>query len=388
MHVKAIKKEKTNKMCSSTLYLCTCTFLYVKNIVKFIIFVPMNKKYTIKDIALLAGVSKGTVDRVLHKRGKVSDIALKKVTDILETIDYKPNLIAQNLKNNKTYHICALLPDPEVDNYWKRSKIGILNASQDFAAFNVIVTIIEFNPQFTESFIENHERVLKEKPDAVLLAPLFYKEAQKAITDYKKLNIPVITFNNQVTPITAEGFVGQDLIQSGRVAARLFETTLREGNITIIHINEDITNARHMQEKETGFRDYFNSITTSTFNIATLHIEADKLDTTLTSYLENNSDTLGLFITTSKSYLVAETLELLKKDDIILVGYDLLDMNVKYLKSGRITYLINQNPNHQAHLGITKLAEYLIYQNKISKTTYLPLDIINSENVMQYIINK
>ena len=38
----------------------------------------MNKKYTIKDIAQMAGVSKGTVDRVLHKRGKVSEDALKK----------------------------------------------------------------------------------------------------------------------------------------------------------------------------------------------------------------------------------------------------------------------------------------------------------------------
>ena len=39
----------------------------------------MTRKYTIKDIAEIAGVSKGTVDRVLHKRGKVSKKALEKV---------------------------------------------------------------------------------------------------------------------------------------------------------------------------------------------------------------------------------------------------------------------------------------------------------------------
>ena len=60
----------------------------------------MLKKYTIRDIANLAGVSKGTVDRVLHHRGKVSETALKKVNDILDKIDFKPNLIAKNLKNN------------------------------------------------------------------------------------------------------------------------------------------------------------------------------------------------------------------------------------------------------------------------------------------------
>ena len=44
----------------------------------------MDKKHTIKDIAKLAGVSKGTVDRVLHKRGKVSPAALEKVNEELE----------------------------------------------------------------------------------------------------------------------------------------------------------------------------------------------------------------------------------------------------------------------------------------------------------------
>ena len=35
-----------------------------------------KKRITIKDIALQAGVSKGTVDRVLHNRGEVSEISL------------------------------------------------------------------------------------------------------------------------------------------------------------------------------------------------------------------------------------------------------------------------------------------------------------------------
>ena len=48
----------------------------------------MSKKYTISDIAKLVGVSKGTVDRVIHKRGKVSKTAYEKVIKILEEIDY------------------------------------------------------------------------------------------------------------------------------------------------------------------------------------------------------------------------------------------------------------------------------------------------------------
>ena len=72
----------------------------------------MNKKHTIKDIAKLAGVSKGTVDRVLHKRGKVSQIALDKVNAVLGKIDYQPNLMARNLKKNKVYRIAVVFPNP------------------------------------------------------------------------------------------------------------------------------------------------------------------------------------------------------------------------------------------------------------------------------------
>ena len=62
----------------------------------------MNKNYRIKDIAELSGVSTGTVDRILHERGKVSEDARKKVEKILKEIDYQPNLIARSLALKKT----------------------------------------------------------------------------------------------------------------------------------------------------------------------------------------------------------------------------------------------------------------------------------------------
>ena len=62
----------------------------------------------VKEIAKLANVSLATVDRVLHNRGRVSDDALKKVTAVMNQIDYKPNLIARTLGSNKNYRIVAL----------------------------------------------------------------------------------------------------------------------------------------------------------------------------------------------------------------------------------------------------------------------------------------
>ena len=57
----------------------------------------------IKDIAERAGVSVGTVDRVLHNRPNVSKKALEKVNKALEEMDYKPNMYASALAYNKSY---------------------------------------------------------------------------------------------------------------------------------------------------------------------------------------------------------------------------------------------------------------------------------------------
>lgn len=46
---------------------------------------------TIKDIAVLAGVSRGTVDRVLNNRGSVNPDTARKINEVAKALDYKPN---------------------------------------------------------------------------------------------------------------------------------------------------------------------------------------------------------------------------------------------------------------------------------------------------------
>ena len=143
-----------------------------------------KKKYTIKDIAKLSGVSKGTVDRVLHKRGKVSQKALDAVNNILKEIDYQPNLIARNLKINKVYHICVLVPNPHEDPYWQACVDGINEAIAEFKSLGVIIETFFFSPNSTKSFLEINKTVINLSPDAVLLTLLFYKETIEIIEKY------------------------------------------------------------------------------------------------------------------------------------------------------------------------------------------------------------
>ena len=58
----------------------------------------MPQKYTILDIAKTAGVSRGTVSRVLNNHPSVSDQTRQKVLEVIKRLDYSPNFSARSLR--------------------------------------------------------------------------------------------------------------------------------------------------------------------------------------------------------------------------------------------------------------------------------------------------
>ena len=66
--------------------------------------VNVNPMATIKEIAELAKVSIGTVDRVIHNRGRVSKETEKKIKAIIDELNYQPNFFAKNLKLSKEFN--------------------------------------------------------------------------------------------------------------------------------------------------------------------------------------------------------------------------------------------------------------------------------------------
>ena len=82
-------------------------------------------KIRIKDIAERAGVSVGTVDRVLHNRPNVSKPAREKVEQALKEMKYQPNVYASALAYNKSYVFIALIPQHESEAYWEEVEQGL-----------------------------------------------------------------------------------------------------------------------------------------------------------------------------------------------------------------------------------------------------------------------
>jgi LacI family transcriptional regulator len=71
--------------------------------------------------------------------------------------------------------------------------------------------------------------------------------------------------------------------------------------------------------------------------------------------------------------------------DIRLIGYDLLEENIRYLESGVIDFLIYQNPGMQTILGISTLVDHIVYRTDIPACKILPVEIVIRENIENYI---
>jgi LacI family transcriptional regulator len=354
----------------------------------------MTNKVTvrIKDIAKMAGVSQGTVDRVLHKRGNVSSDALAKVNAVLEKIHYRPNLIARSLGKGKSVRISVLLPYSNSDPYWEEAKMGILQAQENWDHYRVAIEPFFYEHDGESSLESMAMAAINLKSDGIVIAPIYLAQAMTAFNLFQENKIPYILFNTNIVKAKPLSFIGQDLFQSGRLAGQLMSLmncteSFDAVEFVVLHIGEEFKDSVHLIEKERGFRDYFKKNRKDNPKVISVNIDSNKksFKKEIEKFIENPR-VKGLFVTTSNSLsIVASILSTHDRDDISLIGYDILEKNLKFLKSGVINFLINQNPKRQAQQGISHMVNHLLFHKKIPANELFPLEIIIQENVDSYL---
>ena len=118
---------------------------------------------TIKDLALQAGVSRGTVDRVLNNRGRVKPDVEQKVKEIAQAMGYKPNRAGKALAARKKPIAIGCLV-PSVDNrFFDKVVNGFRRASQDYADFGVTIIIEQIKGYDVQTHIDALNRLIKQK---------------------------------------------------------------------------------------------------------------------------------------------------------------------------------------------------------------------------------
>lgn len=69
-----------------------------------------TKSITMKDVAKLAGVSVGTVSRVINREPGIKELTLKKVNEAIEALHYIPDSYARGMKKNQTETVALIIP--------------------------------------------------------------------------------------------------------------------------------------------------------------------------------------------------------------------------------------------------------------------------------------
>ena len=98
----------------------------------------VNRRVSLADVARRAGVSSNTVSRVVRNDPEVSDATRKRIQELLEELDYKPNLAARALARSRTGVIHVLLAAPMFHGH-AQTFLSITNAAA-IAGFHVSVS--------------------------------------------------------------------------------------------------------------------------------------------------------------------------------------------------------------------------------------------------------
>lgn len=351
----------------------------------------MKKKIVrIKDIAERAETSKGTVDRVLHNRGRVAEDVRERVLKIIKEMNYEPNFLAQSLKTQRTYNFAALVPDPVTDLYWQAPENGLLKAEKELRQYGILVTRFIFDPHDANSFIAKAREATIEKPDGLIIAPLFYHEVLPFFKEWEQQGIPFVLFNTQITDVNLLCYIGQDSYQSGFLAAKMLSFGVPQAStMLVLHVDEDLPNSAHLITKERGFKDYFvKKGLTDIYRVIGGEINfanGETVEEKMAAIIAKEPGLRGIYVTNSKAYEIARYLERHKIRHVKLVGYDLVPQNVHFLNEGYIDFLINQNPLGQGYWGVLQLANHVVFKKEVPPIKFLPLDIITQENLEYYL---
>ena len=349
-----------------------------------------DKKITIKDVAQMAGVSKGTVDRVIHKRGEVSQESLQRVLDVIERIGYKPNIYASLLASRRSYRIVCIIPDFAQGDFWEIAYHGIERAIEECRDLNLVVEVSRYDQFRIESFRATCHATLASKPDAVLLVPMFRDAAGEFTTQLDAQKIPYVFIESKISEAHYMAYYGMPSFESGYLAASLLLKNQSVNEVTCFrfHRSGDMRSIT-ASVRQAGFEDYMAKNCNNSCSLLVDYLypyPCEENIRTLDLFFERNPNVRHFITFNSRAYIVADYFKLRGIKNSKLLGFDPLDRNVNYLREGYIQWIIAQKCETQAYRGVMALCNHFIFKNDpISADNYMSMEILTAENVDYYI---
>lgn len=351
----------------------------------------LPERIRIKDIARLAEVSVGTVDRVLHDRPGVSQSSRERVEKILNELDYHPNMYASALASNKKYHFIYLLPTHKEGSYWCDIENGIKEAVNAYSDFHISIQAEYYDPYAADSFDRLVRTLPASPPDGVILSPTSTQATAILTKQLDRLEIPFVFVDSNVSELNPLAFFGQHSEQSGYFAGSMLAMLQPEMNEVVVFRYSHGAQSGQMNQqrnRENGFRRYMAEHHPQC-KILELDVDVEltpgEVDGCIDRFFANHPNVKCGLTFNSQVGIFGEYMQRKGMTDFELLGYDLLERNVKCLLNKAVRFLIAQQPFSQGYNSIVGLCNHLILKKEVKQLNYMPIDLLTADNVDYYI---
>lgn len=329
---------------------------------------------TIKEIAELAGVSRGTVDRVLNHRGFVSADTEKKVLEIAELLHYQPNKAGMALAAQKKKYVIGVLLFGKENPFFDEVMDG-LNAKLEELSIYGCTVLTKRIPFDLAAQLNAIEELLGNGIHGLILSPYNDEAIQLKIDELMEAGIPCVTVNTDIPNSRRIAYVGSDYYKCGRVAANLL-CLMTHGN-TKAGIITGSHNVLCHEERISGFTDFIRDRHASIEVLEIVENEDDdyKSYEAVSALLKDHPDIDALYFTAAGVYGGCRAiLNASLPQSPVVITFDAVPSTKKMLADGIITATICQHPEIQGALSLQLLVDYLL-TGRLPEQTLLHMDL-------------
>ena len=297
---------------------------------------------TIQQIAELAGVSRGTVDRALNNRGRINPEVAKKIEQIADEIGYVPkhrkkaDSTGKQSGRGKRVGVVTQLSQ---SSFMLQVNKGIRDAAKKLADQGVEVLIKENASVDEAEQMRAITELEEEGMDALAVMPVDCDKVRVKLNELtEEKNIPVVTFNSDIVGTKRCCFVGLDNWKSGQTAAGLMGMMMR-GKGKVLVITGYFSNSAGSRRVD-GF-------------VEELKKSFPEMDLVGVQSSFDHTDEVEKIIV-RKAF---DKLSLEKRPYVII--YDLTPKNEKALLEGTVDFLIDQEGYDQGYRALSILSDML-----------------------------
>lgn len=350
----------------------------------------MAKQVKIKDIAQMAGVSAGTVDRILHNRGNVSKASREAVEKVLSEVGYRSNIHTSAVSLRKEYNILVSTPTASIGEYWGAIQSGIEHALQEYSDISIHCRYSFYNQFDIYSCRSSFNSILESAPDAVIIGPTFIEETREICRQLDEKRIPYVFVDSSIDGTSPIATYTTDQYACGHLLGRIMHLAgVGDGSEFALFRNHRVGNmsANNSVERKKGLMDYFtkaglkNRIHEISFSV----LNPEENEKEILEFIGRHPLTRTAAVLNSRGYIVADILQKYGIKNIRMVSFDLTSNNRRCVKNGSISALLCQRPGLQGFLAVKAIIRHLLYNSSAKEIhTLMPIDILMKDNLDYY----